>query len=397
MSHRVQAWLLHAGQPGSTGPGELVQDTIELPEVGPDQVLVEPLYGCWGGNMTHAIERAPADICRQRGEPWVVLGNAAVVRVLQVGADAARPPAPGAPVRGPDPRDLRPGRLAMLFSTSVADRHGYTVKALAYDAAGTMGCLARRMLVRPHELLFLPEHTRHALPAWAAFCGSSVTAWSNLELAHGVLRLQLDADELPTPHVWGWGGGTTLAELDLARRRGCAAVQLSASPRRLALIARAGVTPLEREPALSFDDARFAGDLAYRRAYLESEARFLREVERRTDGEGVHIFLDYLGQPVHRATLKALAREGVIATAGWKLGMVLTHLRAAECIHRRQHIHTHYARYPQGLAAVAYAEAESWIPEVDPEIFAFDQIPELARRYAAGELGFYSTFAINPP
>lgn len=393
MSERTEAWLLHAGTPGA--PGELVRAAIDLPAQAPDQLLVEPLYGCWGGNMTHALQRAPADICRQRGEPWVVLGNAAVVRILKIGEHAARSCTD--PRRGPDPADLRPGRLAMLFAGAQVDRHGYTIKAFAYDAPGTMGCLARRILVRPHELLLLPEPTQHALPRWAAFCGSSVTAWSNWELAHGVLRLQVGADELPAPHVWGWGGGTTLAELDLAARHGARAVQLSASERRRDVIAAAGVTPLARDPALAFDEARFAADLAYRRAYLDAESAFLRDVQRLTDGDGVHVFLDYLGAPVHRATLKALAREGVIASAGWKLGMVLTHLRAAACIQRHQHVHTHYARYPQGRAATAYAEAAGWLPHVDPETFAFDEIPALARRYAAGELGFYPTFAVNAP
>lgn len=394
MSERSEAWVLHAGAPGT--PGELVLDTITLPELSGDRLLVEPLFGCWGGNMTHALQRIPADICRQRGEPWVVLGNSAVVRILALGPDARAARSPGAPVRGPDPADLRPGRLATLFSTSEADRHGYPIKALAYDAPGTMGCLARRMVVRAHELLPLPEPTAHALPRWAAFAGSSITAWSNWELAHGVLRLQLPHDELPSPHVWGWGGGTTLAELDLAARHGCRAVQLSADPSRRAAIARAGVTPLARDRALAFDDTRFASELPYRRAYLDAEAGFLRDVARVTDGEGVHVFVDYLGQPVYRATLKALAREGVITSAGWKLGMQLGHLRAAECINRRQHIHTHYARYSQGLAARDYAEANAWLPEADPEIADFAAIPELARRYAAGELGFYPIFQQNP-
>jgi NADPH:quinone reductase-like Zn-dependent oxidoreductase len=394
MTERTEAWLLHAGATGTAG--ELVLDTITLPELADDRLLVEPLFGCWGGNMTHALQRSPIDVCRQRGEPWVVLGNAAVVRDLAVGPGARAPRPVGAPVRGPDPADLRPGRLAMLFSTAEADRYGYTLKALAYDAPGTMGCLARRMVVRAHELLPLPEPTAHALPRWSAFSGSSITAWSNWELAHGVLRLLLDRDELPAPHVWGWGGGTTLAELDLAARHGCRTIQLSADPGRRAATARAGVTPLARDRALSFDETRFAGDLPYRRAYLEAEARFLADVARITDGEGVHIFVDYLGQPVHRATLKALARQGVITSAGWKLGMQLSCFRAAECIQRRQHIHTHYARYPQGLAARDYAEATGWLPEVDPEVFGFEQIPELARRYAAGELGFYPIFTPNP-
>ncbi len=382
MTERARAWLLYAGSPHSSTPAELVLETIDLPPITADRVLAEPLHGCWAGNMTHALERKPADICRQRREDRVVLGNAGVVRVLAV---------------GPEVRNLRPGQLALLFSASVLDKYGYPIKALAYDAPGTMGCLATRMVVREHELLALPDPTRHSLPQWAAFSGASITAWSNWELAYGTLRLQLHADELPAPHVWGWGGGTTLAELDLARRHNCHTVQLSADPARRAQIERTGVTALAREqfPALAFDDARFAGDLAYRRAYLESEAGFLSEVVQRTDSEGVHIFVDYIGQPVHRATLKALARQGLITTAGWKLGMSLSHLRAAECIGRHQFINTHYARRSQGIAAVAYAEATGWMPEPDDAI-PFDRVPELARAHAEGRTGFYPIFAVNP-
>lgn len=382
MTERARAWLLYAGTPHASEPAELVLETIDLPAIDGDRVLAEPLYGCWAGNMTHALERRPADICRQRREERVVLGNAGVVRILAV---------------GPDVRTLRPGQLALLFSASVLDKYGYPIKALAYDAAGTMGCLATRMVIREHELLLLPDPTRHTPQQWAAFSGASITAWSNWELAHGTLRLQLHHDELPAPHVWGWGGGTTLAQLDLARRHGCQTVQLCSDPARRALIEHTGVTALAREqfPALAFDDAKFTGDLAYRRAYLESETAFLREVERRTDGEGVHIFVDYIGQPVHRVTLKALARQGLITTAGWKLGMALSHLRAAECIARHQFINTHFARRSQGIAAVAYAEAHGWLPEVD-ETITFDRIPELARAHADGRTGFYPIFAVNP-
>jgi NADPH:quinone reductase-like Zn-dependent oxidoreductase len=383
MAERAVAWFLHAGKPGQQGPAELVREELDLPDPGADQVLVEPIYGCWGGNMTHALQRTPVDICRQRREERVVLGNSAVVRVLQV---------------GPAVRGFREGQLAILFSSSVVDAYGYTVKALAYDAPGTMGCLATRMLLRGHELLALPEGTRHALARWAAFAGSSITAWSNWRLAYGVLRLQLGEEELPRPFVWGWGGGTTLAELDLARRHGCAAFQISGSSRRQGVITETGVTPVDRTlfPDLSYDAQRFSADRAYQRAYLSSESRFLREVERLTGGAMVNVFIDYIGQPVHRATLRALARQGVVTSAGWKLGMELGYLRAAECIARHQHVHTHYARYAEGVAAVAYAEAEGWLPLVDPEIYRFDEIPELARRYAQGDAGFYPLFSVNP-
>jgi NADPH:quinone reductase-like Zn-dependent oxidoreductase len=331
--------------------------------------------------MMHALERKPIDICRQRGEDRVVLGNAGVVRVLQT---------------GPDVRGLAPGQVAMIFSASVVDRWGYPEKMLGYDAPGTMGCLATRMLLRAHELIALPPETRHPLPAWAAFSGGYVTAWSNWLQAYGSFRLLIGADELASPNVWGWGGGTTFATLDLARRHGATTVMLSASETRMALIARGGVTPLDRRPfgELAFDERRLATDMDYRRAYLDAETRFLREVDRRTSGDKVQIFVDYIGTPVVRATLKALGRQGIITSAGWREGMVVSYLRAAACIGRHQYVHTHYARYPQGLAAVAYGEAEGWMPPVDERIYSFDEVPELSRRYAAGEGGLFTAFRV---
>lgn len=383
MPHSVKAWFLYPGTGTDIGElAELVQEDFDLRDISSAEVLAEPLFGCWEGNMNHALSRKPVDICKQRGEPRVIIGNTGVVRVLEVGSG----------VEG-----LKPGDVGIIFCASVVDAWGYPEKAMAYDAPGTMGCLATRMILRPHEIIRIPDDTRHSLPQWAAFSGRYVTAWSNWVQAHGSFRLQIPREELPSPHVWGWGGGTTLAELDLARRHGCTTVMLSGNDRRLALIRNTGVTALDRRQfgELSYDERRFVTDAGYRRSYLEAEGRFLEEVERRTAGMKVQIFIDYIGTPVVRATLKALGRQGVITSAGWKEGMVLSFLRASECIARHQHVNTHYARYPQGVEAVAYAEAEGWMPEVDERIYGFDEVPELARRFSEGDVGFYPIFSIN--
>lgn len=383
MTCDATAWFLYAGTGADHDRlAELVCERFELRAIAPGELLVEPLYGSWEGNMNHALERRPVDICKQRGEPRVIIGNTGVVRVAEVGRDVT---------------GWQPGQVALLFSASVVDEWGYPEKALAYDAPGTMGCLSTKMIVRPHELVPVPRGTRYSLPQWAVFSGRYITAWSNWVQCYGTFRLAIPEPELPSPNVWGWGGGTTLAELDLARRAGCTTVMLSGDDRRLAAIARAGITPLDRRTFghLAHDERRFAQDPEYRRAYLVAEAAFLAEVRQRTLGRGVQIFVDYIGTPVLRATLRALGRQGVITTAGWKEGMVVQHLRAVECIGRHQHVHTHYARYAQGLSAVAYGEREGWMPHLDEPIVPFERVPELARRFSAGEVGFFPVFSIN--
>jgi len=360
----------------------LVRQDFELDDIAADEVLAEPLYGSWEGNMEHALSRRPIDICRMRGEERVVIGNAGVVRVVAVG-DAVR--------------DLSPKQPAIVFASSVIDRFGYPERMLAYDAPGTMGCLATRIKLKARELVPVPEGTRHSLAQWAAFSVRYITAWSNWELAYGTFRLLVGPDEFPDPHVWGWSGGTSLAELDLARRQGCRAVMISGSDAHLEQIRRTGVTPLDRRAfgEILFDEKRYAEDAAFRRAYTQAERTFLLEVAERTGGENVQVFVDYLGSPLFRATSKALGREGVITTAGWKEGMSITYLRSVECIGRHQFVHTHYARYRQALSAVVYGEEHGWMPEIDERIHSFDEVPELAARFRRGETGFFPIYSVN--
>lgn len=209
----------------------------------------------------------------------------------------------------------------------------------------------------------------------------------------------MPADEWPAPHVWAWGGGVSLAELDLARRHGSRTVMLSGSDHHLSTITAMGIRTLDRRcfgGELSCDEERYPRDAAYRARYKEVEQRFLAAVRHETGGEMVQIFLDYVGGPVYRLTLRALSREGVIATAGWKEGMEMRHLRAKECIERHQHVYTHYARYAQGVAAVRYGEENGWMPRVDDRIYSFDEIPELADDYEAMRTGYFPCFAVNP-
>jgi NADPH:quinone reductase-like Zn-dependent oxidoreductase len=333
--------------------------------------------------MGHALQRKPVDICAQRNEDKVVIGNAGVVKVLECGKNVT---------------GVEPGQRAIIFCNGVEDRFGYPEKILGYDAPNTMGVLATRMKCTQRQLIPIPDNTQHDLVQWAAFSLRYVTAWSNWVLAHGTFRLLVDWEEYAAPHVWGWGGGVSLAELDLARRHGCQTVMLSGNEIRLNTIVQTGVTPLDRRQfgPLSYDSKRYASDPEYKAAYLQAEGLFLDTVREMTRGHMVHIFIDYVGGPVHRPTLKALARPGVITTAGWKEGMKLTNIRAIECIQRHQHVHTHYARYGQGWRAVAYAEPNGWMPIVDERVYTFDEIPELADAYDNGRVNCFPCYSINP-
>lgn len=382
----TDAWVLRRGADGAGSALEtddFRRETISLPALADDELLVEPLFGCWEGNMSHALARRPIDVCRQRGEDRVILGNSGVVRVLVAGAG----------VRG-----IREGDVGALLGTGEFDEFGYMVRAFAYDAPGTIGVLARRTKILARCFVPLLEDSSYSLAQWAVHSLRYATAWSNWRVAIGAYRLQVDEAEDPAPHVWGWSGGTTFAELDLARRQGCRVAMISGSDAHLAEIRAAGIAGVDRRdyPDIALDERRLAAEPDYRRRYLDSEAALLAEVYARTAGRGAAIFLEYLGTPVVRVTLKALAREGVLATAGWLLGMNTPVHRAIECIRRHIHVHTHYARRSDLVAAIDYSERTGWMPAVT-EIHGWDDVPRLARAAATGATSsFFPVYRVNP-
>jgi NADPH:quinone reductase-like Zn-dependent oxidoreductase len=384
--YTTKAWILKMGAEHDPGPGQLELGTVSFGALADDEVLVEPLYASWEGNSYHALTRQPIDVCRVRGEAEVVLGNAGVVRVL-------RP--------GPGVTDLREGDVCLLQGNYKPDRFGYLENggAFGYDAKGTVGLLAQKTKIRAHCLVPLPRATRHSWAQWAAFSIRYVTAWANWRVAYGTWRLQVTEDDQRWPYVWGWGGGTSFAELTLARRFGAQAAMIASQPGRLALAETHGLRPVDRRrfPDLSLDERRL-GEPGYEDRYRASEKAFLQLVKQSTDGLGASIFVDYVGAPVLRATLRALAREGVLTTAGWREGMRLSLIRSLECIQRHQHVHTHYARRTEVVEAMAYGERTGWMPPLDEERpWAFDAVPALVDDYAAGHIeSYFPLVKVNP-
>ncbi|MFJ1767904.1 zinc-binding dehydrogenase [Amycolatopsis sp. NPDC088138] len=361
----TEAWVLRQGPPGpESRPGELELTTIRLPEPTGDQVLVEPLYGSWEANMTHALERSPVDVCRQRREEHVVLGNSGVVRVLR--------PSPGSA--------LREGQLCLVMGIGDPDPHGYAKTTFAYDMRSSTGLLAKRTYIAPHQLVPIPEDTAFPLERWAP-CLRYCTAWDNWRVAYGCWRTQMpDAD--PAGYlVFGWSGGVSLAQLELARRTGFATAMTVGSQARADLVAAGGTTPV-----------------LYDRSAAPSKEKLLKDIRALADGRGVAIFLDHLGGNLHDIVLRVLGRQGVIATCGWKIGMKLNVVRASECIGRHLHVHTHCWRVDDCPRIRDYQEATGWLPDVGPDtIYGFDEIPRLAKEYGQNTIGsYFPVFRINP-
>lgn len=361
----TEAWVLNRGESAGV-PGRLVHETFSFNGPAADEVLARPLYGCWEGNMDHALRRSPVDICELRGEPKVVIGNAGVVEITRVGSAVS---------------SLREGDRCIVFCNGVPDEYGYPITILGYDCPGTMGCLAKIIKLKGRQVVRIPERSRFSLAQWAAFSLRYVTAWANWNVAWGCYRAQLPEVPAEDIFVCAWGGGVAIGELELAKRAGCRVAMITSQPSRLELLKRCGIDGIDRR---AFGDKTFEED-------------FLRVIHERTRGRGASIFIDNIGAS-YRSTLKALARQGVIATSGWKRAMTYPTARAIECIARHIHVYTHYARHPEGTAAVAYAEEHGWMPTLEGATCAWEDIPKLADDYAAGRIdSYFPIYAVNAP
>ncbi|MGH8930566.1 MAG: zinc-binding alcohol dehydrogenase family protein [Egibacteraceae bacterium] len=309
----TKAWVLHPGPASAHGRalprGELTLVNIPVSRPGDREVLVEPRAGCWEANMEHAVARRPIDVVRHRGEERIVIGTCGVVRVLSTGASM---------------RGLRPGQDCLWIPFGQVDDQGYARTISGYDAPGSPGLLARRFVTSANRLVPLPEESRHAILRWAPFA-RYFTAWDNWRVASRCWRSQVEDAWGDPPLVVGWGGGVVFAELELARHEGFKTAMVSGRCSRLAEIAASGATAIDRRefPDINYLAAKRSDDPSALERYRVSEARFLEIVAELSGGRGVAIFLDNLGGGLHRATLKSLARQGVISTVGWKDGMKL--------------------------------------------------------------------------
>ncbi|MEY4508037.1 MAG: hypothetical protein RLZZ450_159 [Pseudomonadota bacterium] len=379
---RTEAWVIHPLD--DDREAELQLETLELSDLQPDEILAAPIYGCWEGNMSHALRRKPVDICRLRMEATVVLGNAGVVRVLEVGSHV---------------QDLREGDACALIPVGSSDAHGFLTRVFGYDARGSVGMLAKRTKLKREQLYRIPQPSRHSLAQWAAISIRYLTAYDNWKVAIACYRAQMSVADDPKPWVWGWGGGVSLAELQLAASFGCRVAMIASTDARLAQIAAAGIAPVDRRnfPDLCFDAARFASDPSYSLRYMRSEGVFLRAVREHT-GEGrVGIFIDNVGAPVLRATLRALGRQGVVTSSGWDQGGTMVTSRIEACMNRHSFVHTHGVRHSVAVEACDYMAGSDWMPPCGQPTWHWHDIPDLARRFTSNALDtYFPIFEINP-
>lgn len=355
----TEAWVLEEGN------NKLIKKVILFDELENDEVLLKPLYGCLEGNMIHAIENNPINIFKEREEKQIIMGNAGVLEVERLGKNIG---------------DLKIGDKVIYFCNGDSDQYGYPQKITGYDKKGSMGVLAKKIKLKRDEILKIPQDNSISLEQWAAFSLKFITAWSNWKVAYNTWKIQMPNVKNEDIFVFGWGGGVTYAELLLAKKNGCKCFMITSKEENVKLCRENGIEVFNRK---NIDKS-------------EMEIKLLSYVEQKTGNKGVSIFVDNIGKEVYKYTIKALGRQGIITTSGWKTGGMLPILRQNECQNRHIHVFTHYAKIEEGIEAIKYASENNWLLPICSKTYIWNEIPKLIEEYKTGNLTtYFPIFKIN--
>lgn len=383
---KTEAWVLCEGQKNESWESLFKKETISFDDISGTEILVEPLFGGWEANMSHALDRHPLDLCRRRRESKIILGNSGIVRVLKAGRNVTR---------------VKVGDLCVFFAISRLNRFGCldTYFAFGYDEPGSIGLLAKQTKVREEHLYPIPENSKVPLYQWSIVSLRYITAWSNWKVSKKCLEAVISREVYPSPYVFGWGGGVALGELILAKEQGFKTVMIASSDERLEFIKNLGIQPIDRRrfPDLYYEHEKYKSDNGYRKKYIASLKIFRDIVDETTEGNGVSLFIENIGTPVYPATIRVLGSPGVITTSGWKEGMDINIIRALECLNRHIHVFTHAGRLSEGEESIFYAEENNWLPREHSPIYDWEDVPQLAQDYVRGKIiSYFPTFQVNP-
>ncbi len=382
---KTEAWVYQEGQKNENWESLFKKEIISFDDVSEKEIVVEPIFGGWEANMTHALNREPMDVCKKRGDSKVVLGNSGIVRVLKIGKNVTR---------------VKEGDLCVFFAISRLNRFGCidTYFAFGYDEPGSIGLLAKQTKVREEQLYLIPKNSKVPLYQWSIISLRYITAWSNWKVSKKCLEAVISREDYPSPYVFGWGGGVALGELILAKEQGFKTAMIASSDERLEFIKNLGIHPIDRRrfPDLNYDPQKYKADSGYRKKYIASLKIFRDIVKELTEGNGVSIFIENIGTPVYPATIRVLGSPGVITTSGWKEGMNINIIRAIECLQRHIHVYTHAGRLSEGEEVISYAEKNNWLPQKHSPIYDWEDIPRLAQDYSRGKISsYFPAFQVN--
>jgi crotonyl-CoA reductase len=320
-------------------------EELELREVGPRDLHLRILAVSAEHNVDHAALADTTNIAEARGGK-IYPGNSALGEVLATGAEVNR---------------FKPGDIVITHCIGEPDIYGYPLRIWAYDQPDSIGWYGKEAVVRDWQVVPAPLDCGLNLWEMAALPLRAPTAYHLWRRGIGIFRIKVPREKRARLTVLGFGGGVSELLLMLAVHEGHRALFCSGSPERRAHLEALGIEPIDQK-----EFHRFAS--------RDDVKAFNKHVKSITGGEGAHIVCDMLRGPVYAAGLAALAREGVNVSAGWQLGMDVTHNSANLSVRQITLDHTHYETI-DGVSAATELYGRVFRPTLHREIYAFEDLP----------------------
>ena len=323
----------------------VVLDEIELRTTGPRDVRMKILAVSAEHNLAHAALADTVHISELRGGK-IYPGNSALGEVTEVGSEVT---------------DFAVGDIAITHCNGQPDRFGFPKTIWAYDTPDSIGWYAEEVVVEDWQIVQAPLDCGLNLWEIAALPLRAPTAYHLWRRAEGIFRLKVPEERCATLNVMGFGGGVSELFLMMAAAKGHNAYFCSGSKERRDALEKFGIIPIDQKVYNRF-------------ASRDDSKAFMKEIKRLTGGEGMHLICDMLRGPVFDAGFSAVAREGVIVSAGWQLTREVKFNSAAASIKQITLDHTHYETlYGVGAATELYGSV--YKPTIHHEIYPFEDLP----------------------
>ena len=323
----------------------VVLDEIELRTTGPRDVRMKILAVSAEHNLAHAALADTVHISELRGGK-IYPGDSALGGVTEVGSEVT---------------DFSVGDIAITHCNGQPDRFGFPKTIWAYDTPDSIGWYAEEVVVEDWQIVQAPLDCGLNLWEIAALPLRAPTAYHLWRRAEGIFRLKVPEERCATLNVMGFGGGVSELFLMMAAAKGHNAYFCSGSKERRDALEKFGIIPIDQKVYNRF-------------ASRDDSKAFMKEIKRLTGGEGMHLICDMLRGPVFDAGFSAVAREGVIVSAGWQLTREVKFNSAAASIKQITLDHTHYETlYGVGAATELYGSV--YKPTIHHEIYPFEDLP----------------------
>ena len=323
----------------------IVLDELELRTTGPRDVRMKILAVSAEHNLAHAALADTVHISELRGGK-IYPGNSALGEVTEVGSEVT---------------DFAVGDIAITHCNGQPDRFGFPKTIWAYDTPDSIGWYAEEVVVEDWQIVQAPLDCGLNLWEIAALPLRAPTAYHLWRRAEGIFRLKVPEERCATLNVMGFGGGVSELFLMMAAAKGHNAYFCSGSKERRDALEKFGIVPIDQKVYNRF-------------ASRDDGKAFMKEVKRLTGGEGMHLICDMLRGPVFDAGFSAVAREGVIVSAGWQLTREVKFNSAAASIKQITLDHTHYETL-YGVAAATELYGSVYKPTIHHEIYPFEDLP----------------------